>query len=167
MHRVCITHEHADHVKPEFVAWLRDRGDDVTVHGPSSVADVLAPHDIEVATDVPDDMTAEDVDHGTLPNGTTVPNRSWTVGDVLTHPGDSYAPTSSAPTLALPLLTPWGSATEAVQFARRVGARQVVPVHDLYLTSMGRGFIAGIVRGALAEHDIEVVELDWGGSATV
>lgn len=165
--RVLITHEHADHVKPAFVQWLVDRGDDVTVHGNQAVVDLLAAEGIAADVTTPPGTSVEDVEHETLPNGATVPNRSWTVGDVLTHPGDSYAPTRSAPVLALPLLTPWGSATASVAFARRLGVATVVPVHDFYLTAQGRQFASGIVAGALDEHGIEVMALDWGESATV
>lgn len=166
--RVCITHEHADHVQPAFVSWLVDRGEDVTVHAPQSVVDVLAAQDVRAETGVPAGMAAEDVDHETLPDGSSVPNRSWTVIDVLTHPGDSFQPTQAAPVLALPLLTPWGSATAAVDFAKRLGTvEQVVPVHDFYLTEQGRQFVSQIVRGPLEDAGIEVLGLGWGESATV
>lgn len=166
--RVLITHEHADHVKPEFVQWLVDRGADVAVHANRAVVDLLAEQGIEASVGAPEGTQVEDVDHETLPNGTTVPNRSWTVGGVLTHPGDSYQPTRSAPVLALPLLTPWGSATASVEFATGLGGvQQVVPVHDFYLTDTGRQFIAGIVSGPLEHAGIEVVPLDWGDSFTV
>lgn len=165
--RVLITHAHADHVKPEFVRWLVDRGDDVVVHANAHTVDLLAKEGIEATTAVPDDAAVEDVDHEVLPNGSTIPNRSWTVGDVLTHPGDSHQPTSTAPVMALPLLAPWGSATAAVAFARRVGPQQVIPVHDFYMSRSGRAAISGMVRGVLAEHGIELLPLDWGDSMTV
>lgn len=166
--RVLVTHEHADHVKPEFVKWLTDRGDDVGVHANQAVVDLLAEEGIEASVRAPAGTQAEDVDHETLPDGTTVPNRSWTVDEVLTHPGDSYQVSRSAPVLALPLLTPWGSATAAVRFAARLeGVEQVVPVHDFYLTEMGRQFVTGIVADPLQTAGIELLPLDWGDSATV
>ena len=165
--RVLVTHAHADHVKPEFVRWLLDRGDDVVVHANQDVVDLLAEHDIEASTDAPDDTSIEDVDHELLPNGTSIPNRSWTIGEVFTHPGDSHQPTHTAPVMALPLIAPWGSATAAVAFARRIGPRQVVPIHDFYMSSFGRQAIRGMIEGVLAEHDIELLPLDWGDSITV
>ena len=165
--RVLITHEHADHVHPAFVAWLVDRGDDVTVHGNQAVVDLLADEGIDAETSVPAGTSVEDVDHEVLPDGTTVPNRSWTLGDVFTHPGDSYQPERSAPVLALPLLTPWGSATASVAFAKRLGVSVAVPVHDFYLTGQGRGFVARIVQQPLADAGIELLALDWGESATL
>lgn len=165
--RVLITHAHRDHVSPDFVRWLVDRGEDVVVHAAQDVVDLLAQHDIEATTGVPDDASAEDVLHERLPTGDTPPNRAWTLGEVFTHPGDSHQPTRTAPVMALPLIAPWGSATAAVEFARRIGPQQVVPIHDFYMSRFGREAITGMIGGALSQHDIELVPLDWGQSLTV
>jgi L-ascorbate metabolism protein UlaG (beta-lactamase superfamily) len=165
--RVLITHEHRDHVKPEFVRWLIDRGTDVAVHSNPAVADLLAPHDIDVVTSDPAGGSSEDVSHGITPMGTSPPNRSWTIDGVFTHPGDSFEPTVTAPVLALPLLVMWGSTTAAVEFARRLAPRQVVPVHDLYVNSEGRRWITGIIADVLAADGIELVPLDWGEGYTL
>lgn len=165
--RVLITHEHRDHVSPEFVRWLVDRGDDVTVHCNQPVADLLAGAGIEASTANAADVTFEDVKHEMLPNGATPPNRAYTLGGVLTHPGDSYEPTASAPVLALPLITPWGTARKSVEFAERLGPQQVIPIHDFYLSASGRSFITTLVGGVLADLGIELIPLDWGDSATL
>lgn len=160
--RVLITHEHADHVKPEFVRWLLDRRQDLAVHANPAVAALLAPHEIVVETTDPPGVSSEDVLHERVPTGAQPPNRSFTIEGVLTHPGDSYQPTGSAPVLALPLLTPWGSVTGAMDFARRLGPAQVVPIHDFYTSRTGRRWIVGMAKSVLAESGIEVVPLDWG-----
>lgn len=165
--RVLVTHEHGDHVSPEFLRWLLDRGNDVTVYGNQAVADVLAKHDIAVDTAVPAGTTVEDVVHETTPMGTAPPNRAWTVEGLLTHPGDSYGPTSSAPVLALGLLIPWGSTTKSLEFARRLGPQQAIPVHDFYLSDSGRQWIYTMAKSVLAKAEIEMVTLDWGDSFTV
>lgn len=165
--RVFITHEHGDHVNPEFVRWAIDRRSDVEVFANEAVRDLLAGHGIEVNTGVPDGATVEDVLHGRIPSGATPPNRSFTIDGLLTHPGDSREPSTTAPILALPLLVPWDSATGAVDFARRLTPRQVVPIHDFYLSDMGRGWIRGMIKGVLANDDIDLVDLDWGDSFSV
>lgn len=165
--RVLITHEHGDHVHPEFVRWLVGRGGDVTVHANDAVAALLSGHDIEVQTTDPDGVTSEDVLHETTPAGTAPPNRAFTVDGLLTHPGDSYQPTSSAPLLALPLLTPWGSMHQSMEFARRLRPEQVVPIHDFYLSEMGRQWVSGMAAQVLGGDGIEVIPLDWGESATL
>lgn len=165
--RVLITHEHDDHVDPDFVRWLVDRGSDIVVYSNDAVRSLLEAHDIEVLTSVPDDVSVEDVIHGRIPNGSTPPNRAFTISELITHPGDSRDPTATAPVLALPLMVPWDSATGAVDFARRLRPRQVVPIHDFYMSESGRGWIRGLVGGVLAEEDIELVDVDWGDTFTV
>ena len=162
--RVLITHEHGDHVKPEFVRWLIDRGDDVQVYSNQAVADLLATHDIEASVAAPSGTTFEDVLHEMIPTGARPTNRSFTIEGVLTHPGDSYEPTITAPVLALPLLIPWGSTTRSVAFARDLAPQQVVPIHDFYLSKLGRDFVVGMAKTVLAKDGIEVVPLDWGDS---
>ncbi|MGD2042238.1 MAG: MBL fold metallo-hydrolase [Acidimicrobiia bacterium] len=165
--RVMITHEHGDHVHPDFVRWLIDRGSDVVVHSNEAVADLLASHDIEISVATPGDVTVEDVLHGKLPTGAQPPNRAFTIDGVITHPGDSREPTSSAPLLALPLLVPWDSATGAVEFARRVQPAQVLPIHDFYLSRGGREWIRGLIGNVLSKDGIELIDVDWGADFTV
>ncbi|MGZ8784819.1 MAG: MBL fold metallo-hydrolase [Acidimicrobiia bacterium] len=165
--RVFITHEHGDHVKPDFVRWLVDRRSDVIVYSNQAVAALLDGHGIEVETTNPAGVGSEDVLHEMIPTGAQPPNRSYTVDGVLTHPGDSYQPTTSAPVLALPLLTPWGSTTRSVEFARRLAPDQVIPIHDFYLNEGGRSFIYGMARNVLAQSGIEFITLHWGETATI
>jgi L-ascorbate metabolism protein UlaG (beta-lactamase superfamily) len=165
--RVFITHEHRDHVHPAFVSWLIDRRSDLVVHANEAVASLLAKEGIEVTTGVPDGVSVEDVLHAMLPNGATPPNRAFTIEGLLTHPGDSRESTSSAPILALPLLVPWDSARGAVEFAMRLGPRQVVPIHDFYLTDSARTWVRGMVGAVLSDHGIEMVDIDWGQSFSV
>jgi L-ascorbate metabolism protein UlaG (beta-lactamase superfamily) len=165
--RILITHEHGDHVKPEFVSWLLDRGDDVSVYSNQAVADLLAPHDINVLTQEPSGVTTQDVVHGMTPMGTAPPNRAFTVEGVLTHPGDSFEPTTTGTVLALPLLIPWGSTTEAVEFARRLAPQQAIPIHDFALSALGRNWVNGMTKNVLAKSGIEFIPLGWGESFTI
>ena len=164
--RVFVTHEHGDHVNPDFVKWLIDRKSDLVVYSNQAVADLLDRHAIAVSTDVPSGTGVEDVLHERLPNGTQPPNRSYTIEGVLTHPGDSREPTVSAPILALPLIAPWGSVTGAVAFARKLAPQQVVMIHDFYLSEKGRAQIRHMAGDVLAEGGIEMLDLDWGDSLT-
>lgn len=165
--RILITHDHGDHVSPDFLKWLLDRGDDVTVFANDAVATALSEYDIAVDTGVPEGTSTEDVLHETTPMGDTPPNRAWTIDGILTHPGDSYGPTTSAPVLALGLLTPWGSTTKSLEFARSLEPKYAVPVHDFYLSEQGRQWIYSVAKHVLAESGIEVMTLDWGESFTL
>jgi L-ascorbate metabolism protein UlaG (beta-lactamase superfamily) len=162
--RVLVTHEHGDHVNPDFVRWLIDRKRDLVVYSNQAVADLLGREHIEVSTDVPSGTEVEDVLHEQLPSGARPPNRSFTIEGVFTHPGDSREPTVSAPILALPLIAPWGSVTGAVEFARKVAPRQAIMIHDFYLSESGRAMIRHMAGNALADDGIEMLDLDWGDS---
>lgn len=165
--RVLITHEHGDHVHPDFVRWLIERAPDVVVHSNQAVAEILDGHGIEVSVEAPSGVTVEDVLHEKLPTGAQPPNRAFTIDGVITHPGDSRQPTSTAPLLALPLLVPWDSATGAVEFARRVKPDRVLPIHDFYLSKSGREWIRGLIKNVLAGDDIELIDVDWGAEFTL
>lgn len=165
--RVLVTHEHGDHVNPDFVRWLIDRRQDLVIYSNQAVADLLDAHDIPVSTDVPPGTAVEDVLHEKLPNGTQPPNRSFTIDGVITHPGDSHQPTKTAPILALPLIAPWGSVTAAVEFARQLAPSQVIMIHDFYLSESGRSRIRAMAGGALGGAGIEMLDLDWGQRLTV
>lgn len=165
--RVLITHEHGDHVKPDFVSWLVDRRRDLKVHANQAVVDLLRKHDLEASADNPEGVTAEDVAHEMTPAGTSPPNRAFTVEGVFTHPGDSYQLTTTAPVLAMPLLAPWGSARDSVEFARRLRPQRVVPVHDFYLSESGRRWATGFIKSVLEKDGIELIPLDWGEKATL
>mgnify|MGYP001816172865 CR=1 FL=1 len=165
--RIMITHEHGDHVKPEFVKWLVDRGEDVQVYTNQAVVELLADKGIAASTELPAGVSCEDVLHEVIPNGAQPTNRAYTIDGLITHPGDSYQPTTTAPVLALPLLIPWGSTTRSVEFAKSLGPQQVVPIHDFYLSKSGRGFIVGMAKAVLSRAGIEVVPLDWGESYSV
>ena len=165
--RVLVTHEHGDHVHPDFIKWLRDRRRDLVVYSNQAVAELLARDDIEVSTEVPAGVSIEDVLHDMVPTGARPPNRSFTLEGLLTHPGDSREPTMTAPILALPLIAPWGSVTGGVEFARRLRPDRVIMIHDFYLSESGRSRIRQMAKAALAADGIEVLDLDWGQSLTV
>jgi len=165
--RVLVTHEHGDHVHPDFVKWLIDRRQDLVVYSNQAVADLLGGHDIEVSVEVPSGVTVEDVLHERLPTGAQPPNRSFTIDGVITHPGDSRQPTVTAPILALPLLAPWDSVTGGVEFARRVKPERVIMIHDFYMTDAGRARIRQMAGSVLADDGIEMLDIDWGQTLTV
>ena len=164
--RVLITHEHGDHMHPDFIKWVRDRGTDVTIHANSRVQELLAAEDIEVMTANPGGVKSEDNLHGTLPNGQQPPNRAFTYASV-THTGDSFDLTACGDVLFLPLIVPWGATRTGVELVERLGPKQVIPAHDFYLTDSGRAFIYEIAGGAIAKEGVEFVPLAYGDSYTV
>lgn len=164
--RILITHEHRDHMHPDFIKWVRDRGTDVTIHANARVKELLAVHDIDVTSADPAGVTSEDNLHGPLPNGQQPPNRAFTYASV-THTGDSFDLTACGDVLFLPLMVPWGATRSAVQLVERLQPKQVIPAHDFYLSDQGREFVYGIVGGAIAAGNVEFVSLAYGDSYTI
>lgn len=164
--RVLVTHEHGDHMHPDFIKWVRDRGTDVTIHGNPRVKELLAEQDIEVSTDNPPGVTAEDNLHGALPNGMQPPNRAFTYAGV-THTGDSFELSACGDVLFLPLIVPWGQTRVGVQLVEKLQPKQVIPAHDFYLSDGGREFIYGVAGGAISATGAEFVPLTYGDSYTI
>ncbi|WP_341578387.1 MBL fold metallo-hydrolase [Microbacterium schleiferi] len=147
-----LTHDHPDHLDPDGVARLVARSPDALVLAPAEVLDAL-PVGADRAIPVSDGQAyrvgAVDIEvvgslhqliHERIPQGLNVGYVLGVLGGArLFHPGDSYESAPSGITaLALPLLGPWGSLREAIDFADAVAPRHIFPIHDVHLSAMGR-----------------------------
>jgi L-ascorbate metabolism protein UlaG (beta-lactamase superfamily) len=159
---IIITHSHQDHIDPAFVSWLKARNPLLTVHGNQAVTELLRTHGIDVVTSNPPGVTSEDVDHEETPLGPGPPNRAFTIGNRVTHPGDSYRISRTAPILTMAMMSPWGSTRQSVECIRQLNPRIVIPVHDAYMSEAGRKGIWDIVTKALSGDGIDLIPLDWG-----
>ena len=101
-----------------------------------------------------------DAAHEPTPMGSQPQNVGFVVGGVFAHPGDSYAVDAAPSVLALPILPPWGSSTEAVELAKRMRPQYLVPIHDWHLGERGRRWLYRMIRDVLAEDGITVLLLD-------
>ena len=91
-----------------------------------------------------------------------IPNVAYLVEGVL-HPGDAHVQPIDAPdVLLLPISGPWFTLTDAVDRARDVGARRIVPIHDGLLNERGLGLLHTLVGRLL--RDSELVVLATGES---
>jgi len=72
-----------------------------------------------------------------------IANTAFLVDGLVLHPGDSFTvPAGFAPeVLLVPVGAPWLKLGEAVDYARNVGARLTVPIHEALLSSAGIGLI--------------------------
>ncbi|MFP5346422.1 MAG: MBL fold metallo-hydrolase [Actinomycetes bacterium] len=84
----------------------------------------------------------------------------------LFHPGDSYeAVPQGVDVLAVPLNAPWAAAKETIDFARAVGPRVAVPIHDALLSETGRGLYQRLLStsGGRDGATLEVLDLAGAG----
>ena len=151
---VCLTHEHPDHYDPEqlrgtdapvftieaVAARIREDAPDVaervTVVGPGSEFDVGLP--VRAVGEL------HAVIHPELPR---FHNSGYlvTAGSTkLFHPGDALTgPDEPVDVLCVPVSAPWLKASDAVDFARRVGAPRNLAIHDRVYSPEGLGIVDG------------------------
>lgn len=156
---IAVTHQHSDHLDldhvgplvaanpkarvladPTSAGMLRDAGIDATTMQDGSVVRV-------------DDLTVTGTGtlhaeiHASIPR---IDNVGYLVaqdgGPRILHPGDSLEQAHEVDVLALPLAAPWARAGEVADYARRVGAASVVPIHDHVLSPTGREIHLRLVR---------------------
>lgn len=153
---VLVTHEHGDHVhagrvaaaladRPEVEVWTTATVvDQVLAAGPD-----LAPRVHAVAHG--DTFTAAGfrvevlggshaVIHQDIPR---IDNVAFLVDGLVLHPGDSFTvPDGVTPEVLLaPVGAPWLKLGEVVDYARTVGARLTVPIHEALLSDAGVGLV--------------------------
>lgn len=152
---ILITHDHFDHFDhfdvETIAAALRARPA-LEIVGPSPIVQALAAVGIDAsrvrAVAPGDQITLGGVRidvvggaHAPIHDDISVPvNLGYVVAGAVYHPGDSYVvPGHEVHTLLVPTSGPWTKMGEAIEFVRAVGPRQIVPIHDVMLSEIGRG----------------------------
>lgn len=149
---VLITREHPDHYHPELLV-----GCDAAIHTIHAVAariredapdlvdrvTVVAPGDrFDVGLPVRSVGELHAVIHPELPR---FHNSGYVVelGDTsVYHPGDALTgPGEDVDVLCVPVSAPWLKASEAIDFAREVGAAHNLAIHDRVYSEAGLGIV--------------------------
>ncbi|USN53649.1 MAG: MBL fold metallo-hydrolase [Candidatus Nomurabacteria bacterium] len=167
---ILITHEHQDHYFPEALRAFKNLGDcEIITH--AAIGKLLDEEGI-AHTLLQDGEEREVVgfhvkgfarSHGPLP--LPVPdNFAYLINSRLLHPGDSYeASDISCEVLALPVVAPWAKLTETVEYAKAVGAKTVIPIHDAFLKDfMRHGVYYNVAKMKLEEQHIAFQVLESG-----
>lgn len=162
---VLITHEHPDHVAVDPLVAALAANQSLVVSAPASVVTQLtdagaatgqvkavAPgEELRVATFAVEVLGGA---HAPVhPSQPVVANHAYLVEGLVLHPGDSFTtpPASrSVEVLLLPVAAPWLKLAESVDYAREVGPRTVVPIHDALLNDAGKA-LADRVAGPLVK----------------
>ena len=145
---VLVTHQHPDHLDVDQL-----RATDAPVYTISAVRDAIAEADADVAErvqvvspgqqfDAGVPVTAVGELHAVIHEDLPRFKNSGYVLDVggtrIYHPGDSFTPAGGpVDLLLLPIHAPWSKISEVIDFARAVGARRSVAVHDGLLNDAG------------------------------
>src|SRR3954451_11167623 len=170
---VLVTHEHSDHWSPEHLRatdapiftitavaeQIRDQAPDVaervTVVGPGDSFDAGVP--VEVIGE------KHAVIHPELPHFDNSGYHLTIDGTTVFHPGDSLTVPPIAPdVLLLPVSAPWLKVSECIDYAREVGARRSLAIHDAIYSDAGLGVVGGHLTRFLAAREQEYVRLQPG-----
>lgn len=144
---ILITHEHFDHLDVDAVRTAAAADSALRVYGPASVRAALpelTDQLVEVAPGDEFDAAGAPVrvfggQHALIhPDIPMIANVGYLIDGVY-HPGDSFAvPTAPVDTLLVPASGPWMRLAEAIDFARAVRPRRMVPIHDGLLNDVGQ-----------------------------
>jgi L-ascorbate metabolism protein UlaG (beta-lactamase superfamily) len=170
---VLVTHEHPDHWTPDHL-----RATDARVFTIAAVADRIreqAPDIAERVTVVepgetfdvglPVEVVGEKhaVIHPELPHFDNSGYLLTVDGTTVFHPGDSLTVPAVAPDLLLlPVSAPWMKVSECIDYARAVGARRSVAIHDAVYSEAGLGIVDGHLQRFLEPREQEYVRLAAG-----
>lgn len=159
---VLITHEHPDHYLPDH---LRAAG--VPVFTIAAVAELVLADVPELADRVSVVEPGQEFDAGLRvraigelhavihPDLPRFHNSGYVVtagNESIFHPGDALTgPGQPVDVLCAPVSAPWLKASEAVDFARSVGAPRNLAIHDRVYSEAGLGIVDGHFVKLLAE----------------
>ncbi len=156
---VLITHEHPDHYFPDHL-----RRTDARIVTAPAVAAAFEPDLAERVTQI---LPGEDLDVGLPvravgeqhaiihPDIPRVANSGYVIaagGTTLFHPGDALTPPGvPVDLLCVVVSAPWMKASEAIDFARLVGAPRNLAIHDRTYSEAGLSIVDGHLQRLLPE----------------
>lgn len=171
---ILLTHAHPDHVDAERLAALRAANPQacLVTNAECGALLELQAHDLIVSPGDVREVAGISVTvtggshaeiHADLPQ---MANTGFVLDDAVWHPGDGFGKTSPhVDVLLLPIAGPWMRVADAINFAREVNPRLVVPIHQAGLAEVHRQLHYHLVRTlvdadlvVLTEHEPHTVE---------
>ncbi|MFE9328594.1 MBL fold metallo-hydrolase [Nocardia sp. NPDC052278] len=144
---VLVTHAHPDHLDVDRavellaanpgVRLLADLGSTTALSNAGLLHDVGHPGETVTVTGIPIAVVggSHATIHQDLPD---LPNNGYLVDDTVLHPGDAFDQPQSAAVLLLPIGGPWMKIGEAIDYARVVAPRVIIPIHQAGLADIHR-----------------------------
>ena len=154
---VLVTHAHPDHVDAERLSAVRDANPQAVLvaNAEAAAAAGTGREGDRLVTD--DDSALEVAGVSIQPTGRShaiiypslppVANTGFILDDAVWHPGDAFdAEPRPVDVLLLPVGGPFMKVADAIDFARAVGPRIVVPIHQAGLAQIHRDLHYGLIR---------------------
>ncbi len=157
--RLLITHNHPDHLSIDFVQALVAAYPAMVIETNNEVVGVLDEAGISATTESASWTAQFTAPHEPTPMGSQPQNVGFVVAGLFAHAGDSFTFDKAPAVLALPLLPPWGSTTQAVELAKRLKPQYIVPIHDWHLGERGKKWLYDMTKRVLATEGITVLPL--------
>jgi L-ascorbate metabolism protein UlaG (beta-lactamase superfamily) len=169
---ILITHEHTDHLHIESLEQVLKNNPQAKIVTNSSVGKLLAAKSIPFEV-LEDGRQATVCEISLEAFGTAhaeifaelgqVQNTGFFINDILFYPGDAFTlPGKPVDVLALPIVGPWTSFKQAMNYAIQIHPRVCFPVHDGMLISDRPGPTYRLPPQILAAHGIEFVVIGVG-----
>jgi L-ascorbate metabolism protein UlaG (beta-lactamase superfamily) len=157
---ILITHEHPDHHDTGRLPRLAEASPGARVVTVADAENTVTAGGGTVRIQRGDHAVV----HPALPN---VANNAYQAGDLLFHPGDSFAlPVGPVRILLLPAGGPWMKAGESADYLRAVSPEIAIPIHQAGLADVHQQLHYQIFRG-LAPSGTTVRVLDQGSAETL
>lgn len=173
---VLITHEHQDHFDIEKLKALLAQNEDVKVITHVAVGEKLREAGIDYQNIEPGErievkgVSVESCgsDHAII-YGTTPPcrNTGYLIADKFYIPGDALhdTPSKQIEILALPTGGPWMKVAEAIDYAKSLSPKVVIPIHDaIYTEEVRSSSIPRWIGAPIEAAGIKFVNMDNGSS---
>jgi L-ascorbate metabolism protein UlaG (beta-lactamase superfamily) len=172
---ILITHNHQDHLDSALISKLIEMSPEVQVITVAEAGKNLADAGIAYTT-IEDDgevMLAgvsvrsfgkhHSYIYGEMPK---CQNTGFMIANRFYHPGDSFhQPNMSVEILALPVAGPWMKIAEAIDYAKAVKPKVVIPMHDWFIRPEATQMLRSFPKTMLETEDITFCDLTDGSSA--
>lgn len=171
---ILITHTHQDHMDTDLIKQLLEKSPNAQVIAVAEAVKSLSDAGIE-STSIEDgaEVTVAGVSvksfgkhhsfiYGDIPQ---CQNTGFMIGNRFYHPGDSFhVPAEQAEILALPVAGPWMKIAEAIDYAKTVAPKVVIPMHDGFYGSDERQMMRSFPKMILEKEHMDFCDLQDGAS---
>ena len=164
---ILITHKHADHCEPKFVQAVLNVNPDVIIIGNDEVVEELERSNIKAQTNPPAWIEMTTLKHSSLWRGMPeLDNTVFTLWGELTIFGDNQQldKVNFADTVIFPIVAPWGSLVETINYILDNPPKRVIPVHDWHLSELGQQWYYQRMADTFPDHGIEFMNLKPTGT---
>lgn len=167
---VLITHEHADHLHTESLQIILAKSPGAKVFTNASVSKVLAEKGIPfelleggAETDIGVVVASVEGKHEEIYGEFgQVQNTGYFIDNTFFYPGDSFTvPEKKVKILAAPIVAPWATLKECIDYIKKVNPKIAIPVHDGMLRTVATGLVTKLPVQVLTPLGIvfEVIQI--------